>query len=69
MGEQVFVAAIFNNKAITLGIIKPLHFALRHDPLPCFPARLIIAFKIHWQRAEGKAGTAVDIILHYILYS
>ena len=35
MGKQVIAAAIFNDEAVSLGIIEPFDFASWHDELPC----------------------------------
>jgi hypothetical protein len=35
VSEKVVTAAVFNDKAVSLGIIEPFDLASRHDELPC----------------------------------
>jgi hypothetical protein len=35
MRKQIVSAAVFDDEAVSLGVIEPFDLALRHDELPC----------------------------------
>jgi hypothetical protein len=71
MGKQVIAAAIFNDEAVSLGIIEPFDFASWHDELPCsFAVTLggadcssVLGARVWRASSRGSAGAPLLLVL------